>query len=111
MSLGLIVAAGALLFVSWASWAAGFPVETAVLRGSVAFIALSFLAYIGGLIAISGPPAAAAANTNAENRQIAPSTPDTQPDTETQASPALLVVPGLGDTPSESGADVERRAA
>ena len=110
MRLGLIISAGSFLFVSWASWAAGFPVETAVLRGSIAFIALSFLAYIGGLIAISTPPAAAATDTSAAIRQIA-QTSETQPEAETQTPPAPSVFPGSDDTPSESCADLERRAA
>jgi hypothetical protein len=56
MQLGLTAAAIAFLFVSWASWSAGYGPEIAVVRGLVSFMAVSLLAYVGELVVATAPP-------------------------------------------------------
>lgn len=56
LKIGLYFAAAAWCWVSWSSWSAGYPAEVALLRGMVAFGAVSFLAYLGELIVATAPP-------------------------------------------------------
>lgn len=58
LKLGLYLAAAAWAWVSWASWSAGYPQEVALLRGMVAFGAVSLLAYAGELVVATAPPIA-----------------------------------------------------
>ena len=63
LRLGLTVAAMGFLIVTIASSRAGYPMEIALVRGLLAFMALSFVAYLGELvIATSSLPNAAAAD-------------------------------------------------
>ncbi len=61
MHLGLVVSALGFLYVGWASWSAGYTPEVAAVRALVAFMALSFVAYIGQLIVVTQPPKPAVA--------------------------------------------------
>ena len=56
LQLSLVLGALACLCVGWASWAAGFPLETALVRGLLAFVALSLPGYVGELIVATAPP-------------------------------------------------------
>ncbi len=58
LQLGLTFAGVAFLYVSWASWAAGYGPDVAVLRGLIAFMAVSLVGYIGELIIATAPPSA-----------------------------------------------------
>jgi len=62
LKLGLYLAVVGWGWVSWASWSAGYPPEVALLRGMVAFGAVSLLAYAGELIVATAPPARAKPN-------------------------------------------------
>ena len=63
LRIGLVGGALCCLYVTWASWSAGFLVEAALLRGLLAFIAMSFVAYLGELVVATAPPASAPAGT------------------------------------------------
>ena len=56
LQLGLYLAAAAWAWIAWASWSAGYPPEVALLRGMVAFGAVSLLAYVAELIVATAPP-------------------------------------------------------
>ena len=58
LQLGLAFAGVAFLYVSWASWEAGYGPDVAVLRGLIAFMAVSLIGYIGELIIATAPPPA-----------------------------------------------------
>ena len=57
LRLGLIVAALAFVYVTWASWAAGYYPEIAMFRGLLAFMAVSFIGYLGELVVATTPQA------------------------------------------------------
>lgn len=63
---GLILGALGFLYVTWASARAGYPIEIAGVRGMLAFMALSFVAYIGELVVATSPPVAAAVDEDAQ---------------------------------------------
>ena len=56
LHLGLALGAAAFLYVGWASWNAGYGPEIAVVRGLIAFMAVTFVGYIGELIIATAPP-------------------------------------------------------
>ncbi len=58
LQLGLACAGVAFLYVSWASWAAGYGPDVAVLRGLIGFMAVSLIGYVGELIIATAPPPA-----------------------------------------------------
>ena len=58
LQLALAFAGVAFLYVSWASWAAGYGPDVAVVRGLIAFMAVSLVGYIGELIIATAPPSA-----------------------------------------------------
>ncbi len=58
LQLALAFAGVAFLYVSWASWAAGYGPDVAVLRGLIGFMAVSLVGYIGELIIATAPPPA-----------------------------------------------------
>jgi hypothetical protein len=53
---GLVLGGLGFLFVTWASWSAGYAVEVALARGALAFMAASVLAYLGELVIATAPP-------------------------------------------------------
>lgn len=55
LRLGLIVAALAFVYVTSASWAAGYYPEIAMFRGLLAFMAVSFIGYLGELVVATTP--------------------------------------------------------
>jgi hypothetical protein len=55
MKLGLIAGALSTVLVSWLSLEAGFPPEAAILRGLVAFMAVTFVGYLGELVVATAP--------------------------------------------------------
>jgi len=59
LRIGLIVGSLGFLYVTWASNQAGYPIEVALVRGVLAFMALSFVAYLGELVLATSPPVAA----------------------------------------------------
>jgi hypothetical protein len=71
LGLGLTVSGLGFLAVSWESWSAGFPVEVALLRGLIAFMAINFVAYVGELIVATAPPRP----PRAEPEAVAPEEP------------------------------------
>lgn len=52
---GLYVAMALALYTTWASSNAGYPIETAMLRGLLAFMAGSFVAYLAELVVMTAP--------------------------------------------------------
>ncbi len=56
LRLGLIVAGLAFGYVTWASWAAGYYPEIAMFRGLLAFMAVSFIGYLGELVVSTTTP-------------------------------------------------------
>jgi hypothetical protein len=61
LRLALMVAALACLYVGWSSWSAGYYPEIALLRGLLAFIAVSFVGYLAELVVATTPSAEDAA--------------------------------------------------
>jgi hypothetical protein len=60
LRIGLLLGALGFLYVSWASYDAGFPVEVALVRGVLSFMAVGFVAYLGELVVATAPPRPAA---------------------------------------------------
>jgi hypothetical protein len=58
---GLTIAALGCLVATFESSRAGYPIEIAIVRGLLAFMALSFVAYLGELVIATAPPPKAAA--------------------------------------------------
>ncbi len=71
LTLGLAAAGIAFLYVSWASWSAGYPPEVALLRGLVGFMATALVGYVGEFIVATAPPGAAEQPAAAEQPQSA----------------------------------------
>jgi hypothetical protein len=60
LKLALLAGAGACLYVAWASWSAGYPVELAITRGVGAFVAMAVLGFLGELTIARARPQEAA---------------------------------------------------
>ncbi len=56
LRLGLIISAFAFVYVTWASWVAGYYPEIAMFRGLLAFMAVGFIGYLGELVVATMPP-------------------------------------------------------
>lgn len=95
LRLGLVFAVLGCAYVAWASWAAGYPPEVALVRGMIAFMAFSLVAYIGELVIATAPPARKAATPAAERGA---------PAVESDATPRL-------EADVEDGGDSLARAA
>ncbi len=54
---GLYVSALAAVYTTWASTGAGYAIEVAMLRGLLAFMAVTFVAYLAELVVLTAPPA------------------------------------------------------
>lgn len=93
---GLLLAALGFLYVSWASWSAGYWPEVALLRGLVAFMAVSLLAYVGELVVATAPPRA---GQQAEHAQ--PQAEHAQPPAEPRARITLLPNAAAADADEE----------
>jgi hypothetical protein len=52
---GLYVAVALGVYTTWASSSAGYPIETAMLRGLLAFMAGSFVSYLAELVVMTAP--------------------------------------------------------
>lgn len=52
--LALLAGAGACLYVTGASWAAGYPPEIAITRGVVGFVAMTVLGFVGQVTVARG---------------------------------------------------------
>jgi hypothetical protein len=114
LGLGLMLSGLAVLGVSWLSYAAGYPVEVALLRGLLAFIAVNFLAYLGELIVATAPPVAAAEDAAGERggagRMAAPRDPMEQ----VEGLPTNLVpaaAPSREPIPIRPDVDIDERQA
>ncbi|MFA7250109.1 MAG: hypothetical protein WC273_10820 [Dehalococcoidia bacterium] len=92
LQMGLIIAAVAGAFVAGGALDAGFPVEVAIVRGAVAFMAVAFAGYLGELVIVTAPR-----RERARPRAVPPVEATNDP----QASPSL---PRL--TPPQRTADV-----
>lgn len=79
LRLGLIVGSLAFLYVGWASWSAGYPPEVASVRGVVAFMAVTIVAYFGELVVATAPE---------QHQPAASSTDRSTPATAGAAAPA-----------------------
>ncbi|MGE3961792.1 MAG: hypothetical protein AB7F65_08945 [Dehalococcoidia bacterium] len=53
---GLYVSVGLAVLATWLSSSAGYPAEVALLRGLLAFMAGSLVAYVAELIVMTAPP-------------------------------------------------------
>ena len=71
MMLGLAGAGVAFLYVSWASWSAGYPPEVALLRGLLGFMATALVGYAGEFILATAPSRAAGQPAAAEQQPAA----------------------------------------
>lgn len=56
MRIGLYVGVGLAALAAWLSNSAGYPVEAALLRGLIAFMAASLVAYLAELVVMTAPP-------------------------------------------------------
>lgn len=56
--MALFLASGVAVVVTIASSLAGFPPEIAIVRGVLAFMAISFVGYLGELVVVTAPPPA-----------------------------------------------------
>ena len=92
LTLGLVGAGLAFLYVSWASWSAGYPPEVALLRGFVGFMATALVGYTGELIVATAT--ARAADEPAADEQPQPA-----------ALPAVAARQAEAPTPSGDIAD------
>lgn len=55
LRVGLYLAMAMACVATWLSWQAGYPVEVATLRGLLAFMAISFVAYVVELVVMTAP--------------------------------------------------------
>ena len=55
LQVGLVVATIVCLFVAGGALDRGFPIEVALARGLAAFIAVSFMGYLGELVVVTAP--------------------------------------------------------
>ena len=55
---GLYAAIGFAVLATWLSSSAGYPIEAALLRGLIAFMAGSLVAYFAELVVMTAPPVA-----------------------------------------------------
>ncbi len=113
LQLGLAVAGVAFVYVSWASWAAGYGPDVAVLRGLIGFMAVSLVGYIGELIIATAPPPAQQLSDQAAASEDGPAA-----SAESGAPPAVIgndagtAPAGEGDEALTLAApEQERRAA
>src|SRR5690606_25476390 len=53
---GLYVSALAAVYTTWASNGAGYAIEVAMLRGLLAFMAVTVVAYLAELVVLTAPP-------------------------------------------------------
>lgn len=107
---GLSLAAFGFLYVSWASWSAGYWPEVALLRGLIAFMAVSLLAYAGELIVATAPPPVvqqaehaqpAAERAPPQAERARPTVERAQPSAESQAPTRLRPNVAAADTDEE----------
>ena len=56
--MALFLASGTAVVMAIASILAGFPSEIAIVRGVLAFMAISFVGYLGELVVVTAPPPA-----------------------------------------------------
>lgn len=52
---GLYLAMAVACLATWLSWQAGYQLEVATVRGVVAFMAVSFIAYLAELVVMTAP--------------------------------------------------------
>lgn len=58
LRIGLYVAIAMAALATWMSASAGYPIEVAMLRGLLAFMACSLVAYFAELVVMTAPPPA-----------------------------------------------------
>ncbi|MGE3855638.1 MAG: hypothetical protein AB7G21_01625 [Dehalococcoidia bacterium] len=107
LSIGLVVGAVSGAFVAGGALDRGFPIEVALVRGAVAFMALAFVGYLGELVVVTAPPRERAADR--------PTTDDAKAPTEAPeraAAPRLIAAARSVDEDSNADdADVDVRQA
>lgn len=109
LSIGLVVGAVIGAFVAGGSLDAGFPVEVAIVRGVIGFMAVAVVGYLGELVVVTAPRrprAVEPASRDAGAREAA----------ERTAAPRLIAAArALNDSPDEQSnaeeADVDLRPA
>ena len=120
LQLSLLIAGLAFLYVGGVSWNAGYGPEVAVLRGLLAFMAVSAVGYVGALIVATAPPPRASAQAGSD--EAADRSPLDAAAGEAGASAGPAAVPEIGLAPAADGetparaltpapAGEERRAA
>lgn len=107
LRLGLIVAGLAFGYVTWASWAAGYYPEIAMFRGLLAFMAVSFVGYLGELVVSTTPQDAAAEVEDGGESDIE----DEAEDAPDAAQTAVVSLAGDAAQPSNIVSLDEARAA
>jgi hypothetical protein len=100
---GLYAGALIALYATWASHQAGYHIEVALLRGLVAFMAASVVAYCAELVVATAPPLEGAAPVAADDDEYA----DDDEEDEAAAPVSLEAVRAQG----RIGAPGDRRAA
>lgn len=108
LRLGLYAAAIGALYATWASSQAGYPLEVALLRGLLAFMAISAIAYIAELIVVTAPVPRGAELPYAS--EDADGDPDVEGDEGSAAPISLAAVRAQGGA-AGAGASGGRRAA
>jgi len=101
MRFGLMVAALGFLVATVGSVRAGYPIEMALVRGLLSFMALSFVGYLGELvIATSGAPNAATAGGDgrggSDGTQIGSADDQVEGPRQRATEPARLPAPSDG---------------
>ena len=109
LSIGLVIGAVIGAFVAGGSLDAGFPVEVAIVRGVIGFMAVAVAGYLGELVVVTAPP---------RPRQVEPASREAggREASEQAAAPRLIAAArALDDSPDEASnadeAGVERRPA
>ena len=67
---GLYAAIGLAVLATWLSSSAGYPIEAALLRGLIAFMAGSFVAYFAELVVMTAPPVARTAALHRPDSEV-----------------------------------------
>lgn len=98
LRVGLAIAGLGFLIATVASFRAGYPLEMALVRGLLSFMALSFVAYLGELVVATTPPPKAAKpdedrGETTDGTEIPPADDQAEGLTEGPKEPARLPQP------------------
>ena len=111
LKLGLMLGGIAFLWVSWASWSAGYPPEIAAVRGLIGFMAICTVAYFAELVVSTATPVAGEAAAGGSVAQPAIAPPEQMPALPEGALPEIPApILGVPDAAAAEAAEAGEAA-